>query len=74
VKNKLRKSKNYFNKKIIQRLIFRYGKDNLNVWLSTFKPMDWQYSQSKFDDRAVCKLITVKNLNDKVVGLHYIGP
>lgn len=54
--------------------IDRYGNENLNVWTSTFKPMDWQYSPSKMDDRAVCKLITVKNLNEKVIGLHYVGP
>ncbi|KAL4439328.1 hypothetical protein ABPG74_016991 [Tetrahymena malaccensis] len=52
----------------------KYGKDNLNIWISTFKPMDWQYSIAKQDDRAICKLITVKNDNDKVIGLHYIGP
>lgn len=54
--------------------IQKYGKENINVWFSQFKPSDWAYSKAKANDRALCKLITLKTDSDRVIGFHYLGP
>ncbi len=35
--------------------------------------MDWTFSKIFMDERAFIKLIVLKN-NQKVIGLHYLGP
>jgi len=52
--------------------ISRYGGDNIEVFHSFFKPLEWTVAH-KQDDACYCKLI-VKKDNDVVVGFHYVGP
>jgi len=53
--------------------LLRYGNDNISVFHSTFKPLEWTYYEEHTDDTCYLKLIVLKE-NDKVVGLHYFGP
>lgn len=51
----------------------RFGEDNISVFHTSFKPLEWNYYEGHGDDTCYCKLI-VKKDTDKVIGLHYLGP
>lgn len=55
-------------------LIFRFGVDNIEVYTSGFKPTDWNFKPDSYTPRGFCKAIVNKGDQDRVVGLHYVGP
>lgn len=54
--------------------ITTFGKDNIECYITEFSPLEWVFSMEKAEDSAFCKLICLKNENNKIVGLHYLGP
>lgn len=61
--------------------IERYGEENLEVYISALKPLEWQLNHEEHNGVAVrgdndcyAKLITHIPDNERVVGIHYLGP
>jgi len=59
----------------------KYGADNIEVYVSYFKPLEWTVNHEEHDGVAVrednaCYSKLITNLADKerVVGFHYLGP
>ncbi len=50
-----------------------YGKDNIDVYHSTFKPLEWTFLESRERDACYNKII-VEHKTDKILGYHYLGP
>jgi len=36
--------------------------------------LEWTFNFEKDEDNGFCKLVCLKNENEKVIGLHYLGP
>lgn len=50
----------------------KYGPDDLDVYHTTFKPLEWNFLESH---KAVCYIKVIVDLKtDKVIGIHYLGP
>eukprot|EP00536_Pseudo-nitzschia_multiseries_P008333 jgi/Psemu1/257115/estExt_Genewise1Plus.C_2100048 len=54
--------------------IAKYGEDAIEVYHSEFLPLEWSLSQSRHDSNAFTKVVVDKNDNERVVGMHYVGP
>jgi len=52
----------------------KFGEDNIEIYHSTFKPLEWSYNDENLADSCYTKLICNKQENMKVVGFHYCGP
>ncbi|KXZ50183.1 NTR1 protein [Gonium pectorale] len=59
----------------------KYGADNIEVYVSYLKPLEWTMNHEEHNGTAVrpdnavfCKLITDKTDDERVVGVHYLGP
>lgn len=52
------------------------AKDNItcSIYHSLFKPLEWEFLGKAKEDLCYLKLICDKNQNDKVIGLHFLGP
>jgi len=60
-----------------EKAIEKYGEDNIEVFHSSFKPLEWNFTSfTKPRNGELCytKSITIINEGYKVVGLHYCGP
>lgn len=53
--------------------IAQYGGDDIEVYHSNFFPLEWTVAHRE-DNACYAKLICVKSLKEKVVGLHILGP
>lgn len=58
-----------------------YGADNVEAYISYFKPLEWQLNHEEHngvpvrgDNSCYLKLITNTADSERVVGLHYLGP
>lgn len=51
----------------------KYGEDNIKVYHSTFKPLEWSFLMSRCSDSCYIKVI-VNKANNKVLGMHFLGP
>jgi len=49
------------------------GKEKVEVYHSSFVPLEWSLSYSRSSDSAFAKVI-VDKATDKVLGMHYVGP
>ena len=54
--------------------IAQLGKDNVEVYHRDFLPLEWSLSNGRSHNMAFCKAIIDKTDNEKVLGLHYVGP
>jgi len=52
----------------------KFGSENIDIYIGTFKPLDWNFSKKHDEDRGLAKLIVNKADNNRVVGFHYVGP
>lgn len=50
------------------------GAENLEVYHSSFTPLEWSVVHSKPSDRCFAKLICDKRYDNLVVGMHFLGP
>lgn len=53
--------------------ISKYGENNIEVYHSSFTPLEWSLSNGRAENSCYAKLICDKNDNERVVGLHYLG-
>lgn len=51
----------------------KFGKENVTVYHSGFKPLEWNFLQSREADACYTKLV-VEKTTEKIVGYHYLGP
>lgn len=51
-----------------------FGENNIEVYHKSFKPLEWELSESRSCSSAFTKVIVDKNNNDKVLGIHFLGP
>eukprot|EP00976_Prorocentrum_cordatum_P102664 1193153-Prorocentrum_minimum.AAC.1 len=61
--------------------IAKYGEDNVEVYMSFMKPLEWTLNKEVHNDVMVrednvCyfKLISLLSEKERVIGLHYLGP
>ncbi len=50
-----------------------HGLENIDVYHSSFKPLEWNFLESREGDVCYNKVI-VERKTDKVLGYHYLGP
>ncbi|KAH3759355.1 thioredoxin reductase 1 [Pelomyxa schiedti] len=50
----------------------KYGKENIEVYHSTFQPLEWTVPHNPAS--AYCKLVVLTNQNNRVVGFHVLAP
>jgi thioredoxin reductase (NADPH) len=53
--------------------IEQLGEENVKVYHSIFKPLEWNFLESHGAEVCYAKVI-VNETNRRVVGLHYVGP
>jgi len=53
--------------------ITQYSEENIEVYHQNFWPLEWTVAHRKEND-CYLKLICLKTENEKVIGLHYLGP
>lgn len=51
-----------------------YGEENIEVYHSHFKPLEWNYNEENDADTCYTKVIVNMKDNNRVVGFHYCGP
>lgn len=63
-----------------EKAIDKYGKENIEVYHSKYLPLE-EYLSSRLDsegnalkNKVYCKVLCNKNDDEKVVGIHYVGP
>ena len=54
--------------------IEKLGNDNVEVYHREFLPLEWALPMSRSHHMAFTKAIVDKTDNEKVLGLHYVGP
>lgn len=57
-----------------ERAIEKLGKENVEVYHTAFKPLEWNFLKSHKDSICYTKLIVDSSKNEKIVGFHFIGP
>lgn len=50
------------------------GEENIEVYHTAFKPLEWNFLETHKDNLCYTKLIVDKTKNEKVIGFHYAGP
>lgn len=56
------------------KAIEKYGDENVEIYHTTFKPLEWNFLEAHKGNLCYVKLITLLTENEKVIGLHYVGP
>lgn len=54
--------------------IKKFGEENISVYHSSFKPLEWAYNEEHLSDSCYGKIICNTADNMRVVGFHYAGP
>ena len=54
--------------------IEKFGEENIEVYHTHFKPLEWNFNWEHEDNSCYTKIIVNKNDNERVVGFHYLGP
>lgn len=54
--------------------IAKYGEDGIEVYHREFTPLEWSLSQKRHDANAFTKVVVEKTEEEKVLGIHYVGP
>jgi len=52
----------------------KYGKENITVYHTEFKPLEWAFNKKRPNVLSYVKLIVLKNDNEKVIGFHIASP
>ena len=52
----------------------KYGEKRIEVYHSSFTPLEWSLSNDRKENTCYAKLICDKEDNGRVIGLHYLGP
>jgi len=54
--------------------IKQFGQDNIEVYHTSFKPLEWNFLEARTSHSCYVKQIVDKSDNEKILGLHYLGP
>jgi len=54
--------------------IANFGADNIDVYHTNFKPLEWNFLETHSSKTCYVKLIVDKTKKNKIVGLHFLGP
>ncbi|GKY96118.1 hypothetical protein MPSEU_000572200 [Mayamaea pseudoterrestris] len=54
--------------------IAQFGESNIEVYHREFQPLEWSLSASRSHNTAFCKAVVDKTPDEKVLGIHYVGP
>ena len=54
--------------------IDKYGQDGIEVYHREFLPLEWSLSSIRHNSNAFAKVIVEKSTEEKVLGIHYVGP
>ncbi len=54
--------------------ISQYGKDEIDCYISAFKPLEWSISEEHHDLNAFIKVVFNKSMKNKVIGMHIAAP
>lgn len=57
-----------------EKAFARLGEENVEVYHTAFKPLEWNFLKTRKDNLCYCKLIVDKTQNEKIIGFHYVGP
>ena len=60
----------YSEEKAIEKL----GKENVEVYHTAFKPLEWNFLKSHKDSLCYTKLIVDTSRDEKIIGFHFAGP
>lgn len=52
----------------------QFGEENIEVYHKSFKPLEWNFMESRLNDLCYCKVIINKSDENTVLGIHYAGP
>jgi len=52
----------------------KFGKDNIEIYVNNFKPLEWSLSDARATHDAFIKIIVEKLAPNTVLGIHYVGP
>jgi pyruvate/2-oxoglutarate dehydrogenase complex dihydrolipoamide dehydrogenase (E3) component len=56
-----------------EQAIMIHGEDNVEIYHAYYKPTEFFVPQ-KDNSRCYLKVVTLRNNDEKVVGMHFIGP
>ena len=57
-----------------EEAIAKYGADNIEVFVSSFQPLEWSIVQDYADLNCLAKVIVDKSPNERVLGMHIACP
>eukprot|EP01138_Halocafeteria_seosinensis_P012862 gb/GECG01013139.1/.p1 GENE.gb/GECG01013139.1/~~gb/GECG01013139.1/.p1 ORF type:complete len:618 (+),score=95.37 gb/GECG01013139.1/:1-1854(+) len=57
-----------------EQAIEEFGEDNIEVYHTNFKPLEWELNHDRPDNACYTKLVVNKADDERVVGFHYLGP
>ena len=57
-----------------ENAILQYGAENIEVYHKSFKPLEWNFCNSRENISCYCKVIVDKPNKEMVLGIHYVGP
>lgn len=52
----------------------RHGADNIEVFHTAFKPLEWNFLPARQDSLCYIKVVCKIDEDNKVLGIHYVGP
>ena len=52
----------------------KFGEDNIEVYHTEFKPLEWAYNKARPETSCYVKLICVKNKEKQIIGFHLMSP
>lgn len=56
-----------------EEAVGKFGADDVDVYYSTFKPLEWNFSEKRKKMSCFTKVVH-HNKDDRVLGIHYLGP
>ena len=57
-----------------ENAILQFGEENLEVYHKSFKPLEWNFFESRVNNACYCKVIINKSDDNTILGIHYVGP
>lgn len=54
--------------------IEKFGKETIEVYHKTFKPLEWSLSEGRGLSEGFTKIIVDKTNDNKILGIHFLGP
>jgi pyruvate/2-oxoglutarate dehydrogenase complex dihydrolipoamide dehydrogenase (E3) component len=57
-----------------EEAIEKYGKESIDCYISSFKPLEWAITDHHHDVNGFCKVIYHKGMKNKILGMHIASP